>query len=108
MPIFHRDSTATSSSGRSTETPNQARGLFGNHSSRSSVSSAGSTGRHSLLHRNHEDPSIQAARQQVYRAEHAEREADKALIASRQAVKDAKERVKRLEAEAAEEYVHTT
>lgn len=111
MPIFHRNSAASSSSARSTETPNQAHGnhkLFGNRSSHSSISSgAGSTSsstrRHSLLHRTHEDPSIQAAREQVYRAEHAEREADKALIASRKAVKEAKDHVKRLEHEAAEE-----
>lgn len=110
MPIFHRDSTASSSSARSTESPNQAHGhkLFGSHSSRTSVSSTGSTGRHNFLHRLHEDPSIQTAREQVYRAEHAEREADKALVAARKAVKEARERVKRLEHEAAEEYVYAT
>ncbi|GAD94028.1 conserved hypothetical protein [Paecilomyces variotii No. 5] len=62
----------------------------------------GSNGR-SLLHRNHEDPSIAAARERVAGAEAAEREADKALAAARQAVRDAREHVKRLEHEAAEE-----
>lgn len=111
MPIFHRDSTASSSSARSAERHDQAHGihgLFGNrssHSSYSSVAASSTSGgkHHSLLHRTREDPSIQAAREQVYRAEHAEREADKALTASRQAVKEAKDHVKRLEHEAAEE-----
>lgn len=38
-------------------------------------------------------------------AEAAEREADKALFQARAAVRDAREQVKRLEREAAEEYV---
>jgi hypothetical protein len=46
-----------------------------------------------------------AAREQVLRAETAEREADKALIASRKAVKEARDHVKHLEREAAEESV---
>lgn len=50
-----------------------------------------------------EDPSISAARQRVISAENAEREADKALIAARKAVAEARAIVKRLEAEAAEE-----
>ncbi|EPS31663.1 hypothetical protein PDE_06620 [Penicillium oxalicum 114-2] len=114
MPLFHRDSTASSSSGRGYEEPHETRshsGLFSSrssHSTRTSVSSgsASSTNhsrRHSLLHRSHEDPSIMAAREQVLRAEHAEREADKALLASRKAVKEARDHVKHLEREAAEE-----
>lgn len=111
MTIFHRDSTASSSSGRSTESPNQVHGhhkMFGTHSSHSSFtsrtsSSPNSTRRHGLLHRTTEDPSIQAAREQVVRAEAAERDADKALIASRKAVKEARDHVKHLEREAAEE-----
>lgn len=108
MPIFHRDSTASSSSNRSVEDPNKPRNshkLFSSQSSRSSVSGSSTTSPrlHGLLHRTHDDPSIQAARQQVYRAETAEREADKALMASRKAVKDAREHVKHLEREAAEE-----
>lgn len=44
-----------------------------------------------------------AAREQVLRAENAEREADTALIASRKIVKEARDHVKHLEREAAEE-----
>jgi hypothetical protein len=113
MPIFHRGSSASSSSGRSTEDPNQAHHshkILGNHSSHSTGSSISSrTGssiissrRHSLLRRTPGDPSIQAAHDQVLRAEAAEREADKALKASRGAVKEAKERIRHLEREAAE------
>lgn len=116
MPIFHRDSTASSSSGRSIDDPNQTKthsGLFGSRSSHSTHSSFSSgsgsplsnSRRHGLLHRTHEDPSIMAAREQVLRAETAEREADKALIASRKAVKEARDHVKHLEREAAEESV---
>jgi hypothetical protein len=57
----------------------------------------------SFLHRNREDPSISAAREQVVLAETAERDADHALVAARQAVRDAREHVKRLEREAKEE-----
>jgi hypothetical protein len=55
------------------------------------------------LHRNREDPSISAARDQVTAAEAAERAADQALVAARQAVKDARDHVKKLEKEAAED-----
>lgn len=58
-----------------------------------------------LLHRNQEDPSIVDARQRVASAEAAEREADRALVQARTAVRDAREHVKRIEMEAAEEYV---
>ena len=111
MPIFHRDSTASPSSGRSNEKAGQQR--YSHRLSRrepspiskSSKTSASSSGAHShgLFHRHAEDVSIQAARDQVFRAETAEREADKALVASRKAVKEAREHVKRLEREAAEE-----
>lgn len=50
-----------------------------------------------------EDPSITGARQRVLQAEQAERDADRALIEARTAVQAAREHVKRLEAEAAEE-----
>ncbi|KAF3386807.1 hypothetical protein F1880_001692 [Penicillium rolfsii] len=115
MPMFHRNSTASSSSGRSFDDPDRTQrthsGLFGSrasHSSHSSYSSGSGASlnnsrRHGLLHRTHEDPSIIAAREQVLRAETAEREADKALIASRKAVKEARDHVKLLEREAAEE-----
>ncbi|KAJ5413930.1 hypothetical protein N7509_000557 [Penicillium cosmopolitanum] len=121
MPIFHRDSIASSSSsGHSIDEPHQAHrsnSLFGGrsthseHSSRSSRSSRSSNSgaahhsrrHHSLFQRSPEDPSIQAAREQVFRAETAEREADKALMASKLAVKEARDHVKSIEREAAEE-----
>ncbi|KAI1323593.1 hypothetical protein F5Y16DRAFT_383255 [Xylariaceae sp. FL0255] len=49
------------------------------------------------------DPSIVQARERVMSAESAERDADRALAAARMRVKEAREEVKRLEAEAAEE-----
>ncbi|EXJ68899.1 uncharacterized protein A1O5_07831 [Cladophialophora psammophila CBS 110553] len=56
-----------------------------------------------LFHRNHEDPSIIAARERVLSAETAEREADRALVQARAAVREARDRVKMLEREAEEE-----
>lgn len=55
-----------------------------------------------LMHR-HEDASITSAREQIIQAEAAEREADKALIQARTAVKEARARIKLLEREAAEQ-----
>ncbi|KAI0805017.1 hypothetical protein GGR55DRAFT_656712 [Xylaria sp. FL0064] len=49
------------------------------------------------------DPSIVQARERVMTAENAEREADRALAAARLRVREAREEVKRLELEAAEE-----
>ncbi|KAK7756521.1 hypothetical protein SLS62_001356 [Diatrype stigma] len=49
------------------------------------------------------DPSIQAARERVMNAEKAEAEADRALASARIRVREAREEVKRLELEAAEE-----
>jgi hypothetical protein len=54
------------------------------------------------LHRRDEDPSIIAARERVMNAESAEKDADRALVAARAAVKEAREHIKRLEREAAE------
>ncbi|KUJ14949.1 uncharacterized protein LY89DRAFT_686545 [Mollisia scopiformis] len=59
--------------------------------------------RSGLLHRRDEDPTIIAARERVMNAEAAERDADRALVAARVAVKEAREHIKRLEKEAAEE-----
>jgi hypothetical protein len=56
-----------------------------------------------LLHRSDADPSIRAAHDRVVSAEAAEREADKALLNARVAVREARAHVKRLEKEAAEE-----
>ena len=61
-----------------------------------------------MLHRNHEDPSIGAARERVMLAETAERDADRALVAAKAAVRDARGEVKRLEHEAAEEVSYTS
>ncbi|RWA04385.1 hypothetical protein EKO27_g10720 [Xylaria grammica] len=49
------------------------------------------------------DPSIMQARERVMGAENAEQEADRALEAARLRVREAREEVKRLELEAAEE-----
>jgi len=49
------------------------------------------------------DPSIVQARERVMAAENAEREADRALAAARLRVREAREEVRRIEAEAAEE-----
>jgi len=111
MAIFHRGSTdsASSSSPRSSIMSTRSstgHRKYADDSSRTSFSSRSSTGsthRRSLLHRTPEDPSIQAAREQVARAEGAEQQADRALIASRRAVKEARDHVKHLEREAAEE-----
>ncbi|KIX02243.1 uncharacterized protein Z518_08182 [Rhinocladiella mackenziei CBS 650.93] len=56
-----------------------------------------------LFNRHPEDPSIVGARERVLSAENAEREADRALVQARAAVREAKEHVKRLEREATEE-----
>lgn len=113
------DSTATASSSNSTRSPRRSHAepthaethrssLFGSKrndspSTTGSISSGSMKHRNSLLHRNREDPSISAAREQVTAAEEAEKAADRALVAARQSVKDAKEHVKKLEKEAAED-----
>lgn len=51
----------------------------------------------------HMDPSIVQARERVLSAEAAEREADRALMAARESVRNAREHVRRLELEAEEE-----
>jgi len=56
-----------------------------------------------LLSRHHDDPSIVGARQRVMDAERAEKEADAALFAAKNAVRQAREHVKHLEREAAED-----
>jgi hypothetical protein len=49
------------------------------------------------------DPTISAAREKVTLAEKAEKEADKALLSARTAVKAARDHMKKLEKEASEE-----
>jgi hypothetical protein len=56
-----------------------------------------------LFNRHPEDPTIAHARERVMSAENAEREADRALVQARAAVKEAREHIKLLEREAAEE-----
>ena len=50
-----------------------------------------------------EDASITAARDRVMSAEAAERDADKALLMAKSAVREARDHVKRLEKEATEQ-----
>jgi hypothetical protein len=99
-------------------------GLFGRNRSPSPVSSTSrsttsystspqrhstdaSSNRRSLLskfgNRDEMDPSIVQARERVFGAEAAEREADRALMAARESVRQAREEVRRLELEAEEE-----
>ncbi|KAK3342092.1 hypothetical protein B0T25DRAFT_586144 [Lasiosphaeria hispida] len=96
-------------------------GLFGRRSpsptpsnvTRNTVSSDASTTsghRSSILHRSfgngslsEVDPSIVQARERVMSAEAAERDADRALLAARESVRQASEHVRRLELEAEEE-----
>jgi hypothetical protein len=130
MPLFNRhDSVKTQESDRApstaateNSTTQRRSGIFGSRRSPSrtspvrngnhahsvhSVHTNGSTNgspRPGLLHRiDTEDASITAARERVINAEAAEREADKALLLAKAAVREAREHVKRLEKEAAEQ-----
>jgi hypothetical protein len=114
MPLFSRHEEAPPVPEKTVveERPQRRSTLFGRHRSVSPVSTAGTTrsstsasssGRRGLLHRNDADPSIRSAHERVLNAEAAEREADKALLHARAMVKEAREHVKRLEREAAEE-----
>ncbi|KAF2002612.1 hypothetical protein P154DRAFT_532841 [Amniculicola lignicola CBS 123094] len=130
MPLFgSRNKTPPPTQSRSmfsrsqTPPPQQSRSMFSRR--RSSSPSVNNTSRHSMSHTHHtttsttspnrhsggltnilhrnEDASITNARSSLIQAEHAEREADRALIAAKAAVREAREHVKRLEREAAEE-----
>jgi hypothetical protein len=116
MGLFNKhetDETAPPPDQTTTTEPRRSSTLFRKHrdpsptatvsSHATSVSSA--SPRRGLLHRNDEDPSIRAARERVLNAEAAEREADKALLHARAMVNEAREHVKRLEMEAAEQCV---
>lgn len=112
MPLFNRNSTqSTAPATTTTDRPQRSSTLFGRRDSPSTSTSTKTTHittqaspqRHSLLHRNHEDASIVAARERVQNAEAAERDADRALIQARAAVKEARAHVKLIEKEAAEE-----
>jgi hypothetical protein len=91
-----------------TDTNGHHGGLFGRHHTTDPAvnypTTTNTNGHHGgLFHRNAEDPSILAARERVMSAEAAERDADKALHNARMAVREARDHVKRLEREAAEE-----
>lgn len=104
--------TTTAAPVQQTTTTKRSSGMFGRrrssspdlhhnrHSTHATTSPTHGTG---LLHRNHEDASIGAARERVMRAETAERDADRALVAAKAAVHQARAEVKRIELEAAEE-----
>jgi hypothetical protein len=84
----------------------ERRGLFNRRNSPDQVPVQNTqTNNHSggLFHRNTHDPSIVQAKQRIADAELAERNADRALIQARAAVRDARNDIKRLEREAAEE-----
>ena len=110
MPLFRRANEETSTSNTVPqqtyqEKPKQRSSLFGGRKD-NNVNTAPTTTNHSsggMFHRDHEDASIVDARQRVANAEAAERDADRALIQARAAVRDARAHVKRLENEAAEE-----
>lgn len=96
----NKNNTATSPNGRHTTTTTHHNTTTSPNRNSSILGKSSGGG---LLHRNHEDSSISSARERVMRAETAEREADKALVAARAAVREAHAEVKRLEHEAAEE-----
>jgi hypothetical protein len=56
-----------------------------------------------MFSRSSHDPSITAATQSLRQAEAAERDADRALFVAKNAVREAREHVHRIEREAAEE-----
>jgi hypothetical protein len=84
---------------RSRRSPSPVSSTQTKHTSTHSTSPRGG-----VLHRGHEDASITNARERVLSAEAAERDADKALLTARAAVREARDHVKVLEREAAEEY----
>ena len=103
--LRHRDPSPTP-----TDATHTTRSTTSRHSA-DVVDDGSSVGkRRSLLHRSfgngsgiEMDPSIVAARERVMSAEAAERDADRALMAARESVRQAREHVRRLELEAEEE-----
>ncbi|KAK3706620.1 hypothetical protein LTR37_012629 [Vermiconidia calcicola] len=73
------------------------------HSPTTTTTTTSQSNSHNFLHRDREDASITAARQRVTEAEASERAADKALMEARASVKAAREEVRRIEREAAED-----
>ncbi|KAF1965114.1 hypothetical protein BU23DRAFT_561352 [Bimuria novae-zelandiae CBS 107.79] len=107
-PAPTRSSGLFSSHKTTSPPPTRNRSIFNRRRlSSPSLTSTSPTGKrhsHSLLHKSGgEDASIVAARERVMSAETAEREADRALFAAKAAVRDAREHVKALEREAAEQ-----
>ncbi|KAG8721280.1 hypothetical protein FRC08_014427 [Ceratobasidium sp. 394] len=127
MPLFggrkSTDANAAPATTPPNETPRRSRSMFSRRrSSATSVSSAESetrrrgsrsasgSGRKGFLGMSRKsdpsvdkDPAVVAARQKLTAAEEAEREADRALEASRRAVLAAREHCKQLETQAIEE-----
>ena len=105
--LFGRRSVSPTRNGTVATNGHSNGGLFNRHRSTSpratTTTTTHSTG--GLLHRHNEDPAVSAARERVTMAETAERDADRALLNARTAVRHARDEVKRLEREAAEEYV---
>ncbi|KAF2809415.1 uncharacterized protein BDZ99DRAFT_28307 [Mytilinidion resinicola] len=112
MPFFGRSNAETVPATTTTnnEVPNRRRSMFGRKDNTANTTITHTTHQNSptrnsgtgLLHR-HEDASIESAKQSLFRAEKAERNADEALNQAKIAVRNAREHVKRLEREAAEE-----
>ncbi len=101
MGLFSRRSTEVNN----VPANNNVNGNYRNSTSPvGATNGVGHTHRHGFM-RNGEDASITSARERVLQAEAAEREADRALVQSRAAVRNAREHVKHLEREAAEEQV---
>jgi hypothetical protein len=112
MPLFgHREPVETAPDVPPEETvverePSRRSTLFGRRRSVESTATTNTTStssRRNVLTRDREDASITAARQRVVDAEVAEKEADRALLQAREAVREAREQVKHIEREAAEE-----
>jgi hypothetical protein len=101
--MFGRNrSVSPTTNGTAARNGQKSGGLFNRHRS-ASPTTTGSNG-HGLLHR-HQDPAVHAAHQRVLAAETAERDADRALLSAKTAVKQARLEVQRLEKESAAQYV---
>ncbi|KAF2490851.1 hypothetical protein BU16DRAFT_585206 [Lophium mytilinum] len=113
MPFFGRSNAETVPATTTTnDVPNRRRSMFGRkdntaettttHHATHKTSPTRSTGT-GLLHGHHQDASITDAIEHLKLAEKAERDADEALHRAKVAVRNARDHVKRLEKEAAEE-----
>ncbi|KAI0125314.1 hypothetical protein BJ170DRAFT_598130 [Xylariales sp. AK1849] len=107
-PVSTVRSSTTTSTNQSGTSYHTSQSCHGGGSFRKSTNA--NSGRRSFLQRSfghgnnvEMDPSIVQARERVLGAENAEHEADRALEAARIRVREAREEVKKLEVEAAEE-----